>query len=98
MFEAINRFFYDLTKRNWAVGYHLYLSALLAGLIYALFIHWFGQHRLWTAILTFFIVMIIGYLNEVIDRDKERAEFWQDMGANAFGCLSMLGIAQAYFL
>ena len=84
----INVFFRNLTKKNWGFPWHLWLATILAIVFLSLYTKWLGQIFAWTAVLSFLTVMAIGYINEVVDKDKDPSEFWEDMSANAVGAIS----------
>jgi len=92
----IVKFFRNLTKKNWGFPWHLWLATILAILFFGLYTKWLGQIFAWTAVLSFLTVMAIGYINEVVDRDKDPTEFWEDMGANMVGAIA--GLALVRFL
>lgn len=84
-------FFYDLTMQNWGFPYHVLFGLILAQLCYGGFYLWLENrkgmkfHFLWYGILSWFAVNFVGYLNELLDKDK--TEFWQDTIANNIGIL-----------
>ncbi len=96
--NKIIKWFADLTRQNWGLPWHLWITSLVAILCYGVIEHflWFRTDTLWVIIAAVMATMFIGYVNEVIDRDQDPSEFWQDMAANFIGAWSGIGAIQAF--
>jgi hypothetical protein len=90
----MNKFFYDLTRRNWGWPYHVILADILTIALLTLAIVITNQHFLWNAIIVFLVVNAVGYINELIQQDKE--EFWEDIIAN--NCGIVLGVLKVWYV
>ena len=83
----MNKFFYDLTKRNWGWPFHIILADTLATLVlFGLFLCNTGMPYLWHFILSWLITNAVGYINEAIQKEKRQA-FWEDIAANNIGII-----------
>ena len=94
--KFINKFFFELTRRNWGFSYHVILADILATVIlFGLFLLKIQMPFLWHFILTWLIVNVIGYINEVIQKEK-RLAFREDITGNNLGII--LGGAKVYLI
>lgn len=87
----MNKFFYELTKRNWGFPYHIILADLLATGILALYLFlWAGVPFGQLAGITWISVNIIGYIYETIqikNNPAAKEEFWEDVIGNNVGII-----------
>lgn len=99
MFEKIQTWIRNIQKNNWGLPWHIFFANILTHLIFPIFMltraNW-GRGIVWAIIATFMIVNIIGYLNEIIFKDQDKTEFWQDMIANNVGVL--ISVLQWFYL
>lgn len=90
----MTKFFYELTKRNWGWPYHVILADILTVVLLTLVIIFYGQEYLRNIVAVVLLVNIIGYVNELIQQDKE--EFWEDIIANNCGIL--LAVLKVHYI
>ena len=94
--KFINKFFFELTRRNWAWPYHVILADILATVIlFGLFLLKIQMPFLWHFAMALLIVNVIGYINEAIQKEERRA-FWEDILANNLGII--LGGVKVYLI
>lgn len=92
----MNKFFYELTKRNWGWGFHIVLANVLAiPFLMLYFSIWSVGPAGRNYAFVWLSVNAIGYAYEVYQGKKDPAakeEFWEDVIANNLGiiiaCLS----------
>ncbi len=94
--KFINKFFFELTRRNWGWSSHVILADIGAAVVlFGLFLLKIQMPFLWHFIMAWLIVSVIGYINEAIQKEK-RLAFWEDILANNLGII--LGGVKAYLI
>lgn len=99
MISKISLWIQKIQKNNWGFPWHFFFANILFHLFFPVFMftpaNW-DRGIIWALIASFISVNIIGYLNEILDRDKDPTEFWQDVGANNVGIV--IGIIQWLYI
>jgi hypothetical protein len=95
MYEKIEKYIYNIQINNWGFPWHVLFASMFYQILFPVFFLTklnFGRGIHWAFLATFIVVNVIGYLYEVIKKDQDKTEFFQDVAANNVGIL--IGMAQ----
>lgn len=91
----MEKFFYELTKRNWGAPWHLGLSCILTLIVFGITIK-FTSLPEWLYGFNFVAILIVGVINEIYERHAKKAlanarrDIAEDMVFNTVGNLLTL--------
>lgn len=89
MIKNIEQWIQQKQRANWGLPWHVFFACILFILVFPVFQIWwnFDRGAFWPHIMTTIIVNVIGYLNEILNPDRDKSEFWEDTAANNVGVL-----------
>lgn len=98
MIQKFEKWLSDKQRDNWGIPWHFSGCIILVILLFPVFYFkvFILRGFLGATIPTFFVVNLLGYLNEIINRDNDKIEFWEDVTANNIGIVT--GLIMWYYI